>query len=54
MENIFPYIYRIELPPLIKYHNIFGISLLEPTTDNAYPRQNMELPTLVKIDSEDE
>jgi hypothetical protein len=38
----------------MKCHNVFHVSLLEPTTDNTYPRQNTEPLPLVEIDSEDE
>jgi hypothetical protein len=44
IKNISPYPYQIELPLLMKYYNIFHILLLEPTTDNTYPRQNTEPP----------
>jgi hypothetical protein len=37
----------------MKYHNVFHVSLLEPTTDDAHPGQNMEPLPLVEIDSED-
>jgi hypothetical protein len=54
MERIFLYPYRIELPLLMKYHNVFHISLLQLAIDDAYPGQNMEPPPLVKIDGKDE
>jgi hypothetical protein len=38
----------------MKCHNVFHVSLLEPATDDAYPRQNMEPPPPVEIDGEDE
>jgi hypothetical protein len=38
----------------MKCYNIFNISLLEPATDNAYPRQNREPPPPVEINSKDE
>jgi hypothetical protein len=38
----------------MKYHNVFHVSLLEPTAHNTYPRQNMELLPPVEIDGEDE
>jgi hypothetical protein len=53
-KKISTYVYQIELPPSMKYHNVIYISLLEPTTNDAYPRQNIEPPPLVEIDSEDE
>jgi hypothetical protein len=37
----------------MKYHNIFHISLLEPTANNADPGKNMEPLPPVEIDSED-
>jgi hypothetical protein len=37
----------------MKYHNIFHVSPLEPTADDAYPGQNMEPLPLVEIDGED-
>jgi hypothetical protein len=37
----------------MKYDNIFHISLLEPTTNNAYPRQNIEPLPPVEMDGED-
>jgi hypothetical protein len=44
----------MELPPLMKYHNVFHVLLLEPTADDAYHGQNMQPPPLVEIDGEDE
>jgi hypothetical protein len=38
----------------MKCDNVFHVSLLEPTADDAYPGQNTEPPPLVEIDSEDE
>jgi hypothetical protein len=38
----------------MKYHNVFHVSLLEPTTNDAYPRQNTEPPPVVEIDGADE
>jgi hypothetical protein len=38
----------------MKCHNIFHVSLLEPTTNDAYPGQNMEPPPPLEIDGEDE
>jgi hypothetical protein len=38
----------------MKYHNIFYILLLEPTTDDTYPGQNKEPPPPVEIDGKDE
>jgi hypothetical protein len=38
----------------MKCHNIFDISLLEPTADDAYPGQNMEPPPPVEMDGKDE
>jgi hypothetical protein len=38
----------------MKCHNVFHVSLLEPTANDAYPRQNTEPPPPVEIDSEDE
>jgi hypothetical protein len=37
----------------MKCHNVFHVSLLEPTADDAYPRQNTEPPPPVEIDRED-
>jgi hypothetical protein len=54
IENISPYAYRIELPPSMKCHNVFHVSLLEPAADDAYPGQNTEPPPPVEIDGEDE
>jgi hypothetical protein len=44
IEKISPYAYQIELPLSMKCYNVFHISLLEPTADDAYPGQNMEPP----------
>jgi hypothetical protein len=38
----------------MKGHNVFHVSLLEPTTDDAYPGQNTEPPTPVEINGKDE
>jgi hypothetical protein len=35
-------------------HNVFHVSLLEPTANNAYPRKNIEPTPPVAINSEDE
>jgi hypothetical protein len=35
LENISPYSYQIALPPWMKCHNVFKVSLLEPTTDDT-------------------
>jgi hypothetical protein len=36
----------------MKCHNVFHVSLLEPTADDAYPRQNTEPLPPVGIDGE--
>jgi hypothetical protein len=38
----------------MKYQNVFHVSLLEPATDDTYPRQNMEPAPPVEINGEDE
>jgi hypothetical protein len=38
----------------MKYHNVFHVSLLEATADDAYPGQNTEHPPPVQFDGEDE
>jgi hypothetical protein len=43
----------MDLPPSMKYHNVFYILLLEPTTSNAYPIPTSESRPLVDIDRED-
>jgi hypothetical protein len=37
----------------MKYHNVFHVLLLQPTADNAYPRQNIEPLSLVEINGQD-
>jgi hypothetical protein len=54
IEKISPYTYRLELPPSMKCHNVFHVSLLEPATDDAYAGQNMEHLHPVEIDGKDE
>jgi hypothetical protein len=54
IEHISPYAYRIELPPLMKCHNVFQGSPLEPATNEAYHGQNMAPTCPVEIDGEDE
>jgi hypothetical protein len=38
----------------MKCHNVCHVLLLEPATDDSYPRQNTEPPPPVEIDGEDE
>jgi hypothetical protein len=38
----------------MKYHNVLHVSLLEPTTNDTYPGQNMEPLPQVEIDGQDE
>jgi hypothetical protein len=54
IEKISSYAYQIELPPSMKCHNVFHISLLEPTTNDAYRGQNTEPLPPVEIDGKHE
>jgi hypothetical protein len=38
----------------MKCHNVFNILLLEPTTNDTYPSQNLQPLTPGEIDAEDE
>jgi hypothetical protein len=53
IKKISPYAYQIELPPSMNCYNVFHPSLLVPTADDSYPKQNTEPPPLVEIDGED-
>jgi hypothetical protein len=39
LAKVSPYAYRIELPPMMKCHNVHHVSLLEPAANDPYPGQ---------------
>ena len=49
IQQINPVAFKLELPPTLKIHPVFHVSLLEPAPDAAYPDQNAEAqPILVE------
>ena len=46
--------YRLELPPSMKIHLVFHVSLLEPYKDSTIPRRQQAPPLLIEIDGAEE
>ena len=46
--------YKLELPPSMKIHKVFHVSLLEPVVKNTFPSRIQEPPPPVEVGSEEE
>ena len=46
--------YRLELPPSMKIHSVFHVSLLEPYKDSTIPRWLQAPPAPIEIDETEE
>jgi hypothetical protein len=54
IEAIGSHAYRIDLPPTMKIHNVFHVSLLDPYYPPSYPNQAEFRPGPVEIDDDGE
>lgn len=52
IEAIGTHAYRIDLPPTMKIHNVFHVSLLDPYVEPSYPNQIELRPGPVEIDDD--
>jgi len=48
------YACHLQLPPMMKLHNILHVQLLNPTSTDPYPSQRSEQPPPVEVDGEEE
>lgn len=54
IERIGVVSYRIDLPPSMKIHNVFHVSLLEPVVENMFDNREIPPPPPVEIDDHKE
>ena len=54
IEEINPVTYRLKLPPEVKIHDVFHVSLLEPVVENDIPNREQCIPSPIIVDGEEE
>jgi transposase InsO family protein len=54
LEKVSSHAYRLELPPSMKIHNVFHISLLRDAPPNRFEGREIPPPPPIEVDGEDE
>ena len=52
LSQVNPVAYKLKLPPTLKIHNVFHVSLLEPYIQNTIPTRKLSPPPPVIIQDE--
>jgi hypothetical protein len=52
LEKVSSHAYKLDLPPSMKVHPVFHISLLEPTSNDPLPGQVLPPPPPIEVDEE--